>query len=171
MSIWTIVIIMAIAGVVVLYLSRRAEQSHSTTMLDMALDVAVRSMDGLGDVQDSMDRLRALKIDNDSVDLIRNIALMQLTYIHDMIGMMVAFGTRTGEPPLGLLVTLAHGKAWNWSVYVNSIVEAMAARGASNDETVELRAALTNTLVPMQTLRDMLQQSLRAEGVEYHGVN
>jgi hypothetical protein len=97
--------------------------------------------------------------------------LIQLAYIHDMVGILIATASGNGVPAMGVVARIAFDPAFNWVEYVNTLTQSLKEASLGDrtpTERVEIER-LTNLLVAsahaFMPLRQKLASELRKAGV------
>ena len=97
--------------------------------------------------------------------------LLQLAYIHDMLGILVAHAHGNGDPSMAVVARVAFDPSFNWVDYVNTLnagLHEAASRDRTPEELAEIER-LTNILVQSVhvfiPLRQKLASELRKVGV------
>jgi hypothetical protein len=97
--------------------------------------------------------------------------VMQLAYVHDLVGILVAQAHGDGGPAMAVVARLAFDPAFNWVDYVNTLTMSLKEASLGDRTSAELAEIerLTNLLVAsahvFMPLRQKLASELRKAGV------
>jgi hypothetical protein len=139
--------------------------------MKVAQDVACVAVPELKDLLDFSAKLQKEEFQCGVPKTLHSFLLIQLAYIHDMVGILVATASGDGVPAIGVVARIAFDPSFNWVEYVNTLTASLkeASLGERTSvERVEIER-LTNLLVQsahaFMPLRQKLASELRKAGV------
>jgi hypothetical protein len=139
--------------------------------LHVAQDVACVAMPELRGLLEFSNKLQEEKFLSGVPQTLHSFLVLQLAYVHDMLGILVATASNDGAPVMSVVARVAFDPSFNWVEYVNTLTASLkeASLGERTPiERVEIER-LTNLLVAsahvFMPLRRKLASELRKAGV------
>ena len=137
----------------------------------VAQDVACIAMPELKTLAEFASKLQSETFMSGVPQTLHSFMLVQLSYIHDMIGILAATGGADRDSAMSVMARIAFDPVFNWVDYVNTLNKGLGLAKEWTRTTVELVEIerLTNLLVQsahaVMPLREKLASELRKAGV------
>jgi hypothetical protein len=139
--------------------------------MKVAQDVACVAVPELKDLLEFSTKLQAEEFLCGVPKTLHSFLLIQLAYIHDMVGILVATASGDGVPAMAVVARIAFDPSFNWVEYVNTLTASLkeASLGERTPVEREEMERLTKLLVQsahaFMPLRLKLASELRKAGV------